>query len=208
MYIHSTVLSSISRKSLKAKPPTFYLVVITSFNKDAESFLNDLFEAAHEKSVLNINFLSPNQNQSTWLMTTFVPFIKSCNVLQQHDIALLSDQNYSLNGPIDIIYTSNKLQDFRQCPIVAAVFHTPPFMIINSDRNDVTFNGIDTRILQHLADKFNFKLIYRIPQDTKDRGEIYPNGTVTGCIKMVHGSRLTFSSDGTFIYLNINLLCR
>lgn len=155
---------------------------MTSFNNDTEKFLNDLFEASYSKSVLNINFLI--QNQSAWLMTTFLPFTKSCSSQLQHDIALLNNQNFSLQGPISLIYP-NKLKDFRQCPIVAAVFHSPPSMIIYSKKIGVMYDGIDTRILEQLAKKFNFKLIYRTPSDKQDRGTIYSNGTITGCMKMV-----------------------
>lgn len=117
-------------------------------------------------------------------MTTFMPFIQSCNTLQQHNVALLTEQNHSLHGPMHVIYPE-KLKDFRQCPIIAAVFNTPPFVIVKSEAMDFTFDGIDTRIFGHFAKKFNFKLIYRNPSDDQGRGTIFPNGTNSGCIKMV-----------------------
>lgn len=75
--------------------------------------------------------------------------------------------------------------DFRQCPIVAAVFHTPPFIMVSLNGSSEKIDGIDTRILGQLAKKFNFKLVYRTPRDKQGRGTIFDNGTVTGCIKMV-----------------------
>lgn len=172
-------------------PPTYLLAIVTSVHNDADEFLNRLFETSYAKSILTINFLLPHQNQSAWLMTTFMPFTKSCNSLQQYDVAVLTEQNYSLHGPIDLIYPI-KLKDFHQCPIVTAVFHTPPFLIIKSERIGFTYDGLDTRILEQLATKFNFKLIYRMPRDKQDRGTIYANGTTTGCIKMVCESSLGF----------------
>lgn len=183
-HLHRKCLSGHATKRIRASPPEYYLAIVTSFNNDAVEFINGLFEASFEKPILNIDFLLPHQNQSTWLLTTFMPFLKSCNSLQRHDIALLSERNYSLHGPIDLVYPK-KLKDFRQCPVTVAIFDTPPFLIVRSDENGYTYDGIDTRILAHLAKKFNFKLIYRMPRDNQDRGTIYSNGTVTGCIKMV-----------------------
>lgn len=117
-------------------------------------------------------------------MTTFLPFVYSCYSLQQHDVALLTEQNDSLPGRIGLIYPK-KLKDFHRCPIIVAVFHTPPFMIIKSDNTGDTYDGIDTQILKQLAKKLNFELIYRRPLDNQDRGTIFANGTVNGCIKMV-----------------------
>lgn len=185
MYLFNRkITSSINRKILRAKPPIFYLIIITSFNDDADELLNNLFEISYEQSIININFLLPHHNQSAWLMTTFMPFIKSCNSLQQHNVALLTEQNYSVHESIDIVYP-NKMKDFRQCPVIAAVFHTPPFVIITSDSMQQKYEGIDTRILGQLAKKYNFKLIFRTPSDNLDRGTVWPNGTATGCIKMV-----------------------
>ncbi|KAG4073596.1 hypothetical protein HA402_000820 [Bradysia odoriphaga] len=186
-FVYRKVLLSINRSSLRAKPRDFFLVIITSFNDNTGEFLNDLFEASYAKSILTVNFLSPIHNEvyeSAWLMSTFMPFVKSCNSLQQHDIAMLTEQNYSLSGSTDVIYPQ-KLQDFRQCPIIAAVFHTPPFIIVHSNGSDETVDGIDTRILGQMAKKFNFKLVYRTPRDKRGRGTIYTNGSVTGCIKMI-----------------------
>ncbi|XP_037046524.1 glutamate receptor ionotropic, delta-2-like [Bradysia coprophila] len=183
-FVCSKVLLSINRSSLRAKPRDFFLVVITSVKDNTEEFLNDLFEASYAKSILTINFLSPLQNESAWLMTTFMPFVKSCNSLQQHNIAILTEQNYSISGSTDVIYP-HKMHDFRQCPIIAAVFHTPPFIIVYSNGSDETVDGIDTRILGQMAQKFNFKLVYRTPRDKRGRGTIYANGSVTGCIKMI-----------------------
>lgn len=125
-------------------------------------------------------------------MTTFMPFIYSCNSLQKHDVALLTEQNHSLPESVDLIYPK-KLKDFHQCPIVVAVFDTPPFIIIKSENIDDPYDGLDTQFLEQLAKKFNFKLIYRQPPD-KQRGIIFHNGTVTGCIKMV------------FLYWNLNFI--
>ncbi|KAJ6644639.1 Glutamate receptor ionotropic, delta-1 [Pseudolycoriella hygida] len=175
-------VSCIQRRNLREIPPTYVLTIVSSFK--GNDFLTDLFEASYETSILGINFLLPYRNQSAWLMTTFMPFVNSCSRLQRHDIAVLNNKNYSLEAPLHLIYPK-KLEDFAQCPIVVAVFHTPPFVIIESNSTGVTFDGMDTRILQHLAAKFNFKLIYRMPIDKTGRGTIYKNGTITGCIKMV-----------------------
>lgn len=197
--LHSNVLSSISRKSLRSKPLPYYLVIITSSNDNFGEFLNDLFEASFARSIWNINFLSPYPNETAWLMSTFFPFVESCNTLQRHDIAVLTEQNYVLHGPIEVIY-AEKLRDFRQCPITAAVFNTPPYIIINSDENHITYDGIDTQILHQLSTKFNFNLIYRMPADKQGRGAIYANGTVTGCIKMVRCESSRTCQSLTSIY--------
>lgn len=122
-------------------------------------------------------------------MTTFMPFVDNCYSLKQHQIALLTEHNFSIHhGPINSLYPK-KLKNFRQCPVFAAVFHTPPLVIIKSQKIGnstlTAYDGIDTQILEQLAKKLNFNLIYRMPSDKENRGTIYPNGTLTGCIKMV-----------------------
>lgn len=182
--VYRKALSSINTESLKVRPLPYFLVVVTSFNNDTGEFLNNLFEASYAMSIININFLSLHQNQTVWLMSTFKPFVKSCDSLQRHDIAVFTEQHYFLNLSIAEIY-AEKFYDMRQCPIVAAVFNTPPFVIITSTENQITYDGVDTHVLAQLAKRLNFKLVYRMPPDKQGRGDIHSNGTVSGCIRMV-----------------------
>lgn len=181
------ILSGISQKGLRVSPPQYYLTIVTRFENTRDTFLNDLFVACFDRPIVRMNFLFPH-NHSAWLMTTFEPFVKSCNSLRQRDISLLTEQHYSLHGPLEVIYPRT-MKNFRQCPLIVAVFNTPPFIIITTEKfGNITktkYDGIDTRILEQLAKKFNFKLIYRQAPDKQNRGTIYPNGTTTGCIKMV-----------------------
>ena len=76
-------------------------------------------------------------------------------------------------------YFPNKMTNLFGCPLRAATFSNPPFMIIRELNSYVEVDGIDGILLRVLAEKMNFNVQLLLASD--GWGDIYDNGTSTGC---------------------------
>lgn len=186
MIIFSSILNKIQTETFLLN--AYYLFAFTKFTNDYNSTLEKSFAECWNNAMINVNFLIPTNNESTYLLTTYFPFTISCHSLERRDIALLTTRNSVLNMSFTDIYP-NKLINFNGCSITVATFPSEPFVIVKNKSDEKTSNieieGIDQRLLNQIAVNLNFTLRAVTPPDGQYRGVIYPNGTVTGSMNMV-----------------------
>ncbi|KAH8270696.1 hypothetical protein KR044_006650 [Drosophila immigrans] len=107
-----------------------------------------------------------------------------------------------IHVPNRTLFFDDKLDNMHSCPLRIVTFQHRPFVIIERPAANVggppRLHGIEGMLITLLAERMNFA-IELIEQSAKDRGVVYPNGTITGAMRMiVEGSvNLTF---GAFMY--------
>lgn len=74
--------------------------------------------------------------------------------------------------------------NFHQCPLRVALFHAPPYLLINSA--EITkFSGIDANVLRVLATKFNFTLNLTYVSEDIRWGEVRADNSSSGALSLV-----------------------
>lgn len=168
----------------------YYLIVFGRVIENYFSVILKVFEHLWMKYIVNVNVVVKiNLNLDETLVYTYFPYSSNfCGEIFLKVIGRFS-KNFQLHTHE---YFPEKLHDMQQCPLNIAVFDASLFMIIKTlQNNSIELSGVDSRLLRYLADKMNFKPIYKISVDRW--GTIFPNGTTTGAIKMVQKRQANFT---------------
>ena len=78
-----------------------------------------------------------------------------------------------------------RIKDFKNCQLNVVAVETEPFLVVNRSTPELTVSGIEVFLLELLEERLNFTAKIVHPPNKEQRGLVYPNGTVTGAIKMV-----------------------
>ncbi|XP_034672140.1 uncharacterized protein LOC117903812 [Drosophila subobscura] len=81
----------------------------------------------------------------------------------------------------------SKLTNMHGCELIAVTFEHRPYVRIDDDANSPNgrrLHGIEGMIFNSLAERMNFT-INLVERQDKDRGQIMPNGSVTGILQMI-----------------------
>ena len=154
----------------------FYLIVITQQDDNLYETMVRICNDLWSRYIVNANILWASVDVSNdILMYTYYPFMRSrCSVANPVQLNHFHDGKWVTN----VNYFPNKMTNLFGCPLLAASFSNPPFMIIRRLERSVQVDGIDGILMQVLARKMNFNVQLFIASD--GWGEIYDNGTTTG----------------------------
>lgn len=110
---------------------------------------------------------------------TYFPYTDSepCETIHPVQIATSDTVAFKINHLFTI-----KTDNLHQCPLVLATFHNAPYMMMKRELNGkYSVYGFEGSIFNTMASRMNFTPIV-LPPNPLERGLIYDNGTVTGCL--------------------------
>lgn len=165
-----------------------YLIVVTKHVHNVSVALHDIFGIAFKANILNVNVLVEDGKRMRWSLHFYLPYVRQCDSLEIFEIGRFTPENYTNELDPSITYLfPRSIFRFNNCPLHVALFPFRPFVIpkqSNIGAGNMTYDGIDVRLVDYISKGLNLVPIYRQPRDNKARGMIYKNGTVTGAMKL------------------------
>lgn len=163
----------------------YFTIVLTEFN--SIEILQQIFDALWSLYVTNVNIVTNmNGDDDKSALYTYFPYTENyCNkVIPQlwnnFSYKALSFENQTTN------IFEKKFRNLYDCPIWVATFNEKPSVLLTKLENNSYFiDGIDGIILRQFSQIINFDPILMITSGDNPRGHIYPNGTITGALKLV-----------------------
>lgn len=165
----------------------FFILIYTGTERDRLTNIKEIFRRLFYLYVTNVNVLMI-VGKMPYLYTYF-PFAKNkCHSsLPEFFISFRGiDKNFDkfkVNKPL----FPSKVKNMHGCELAVATWHYPPYIYIDYDPKTGEFkrlHGIEGMLISLLSELMNFKILIKEPVP-RDRGDVYPNGTVTGAAKMV-----------------------
>lgn len=144
--------------------------------------MQQIFEYCWQNHLINC-VIQIQTNRGELQLYTYYPFTRwQCGKAQ---IVRITGLNASGKMSREMLFPS-KLKNFYGCPLRVALWHIPPFMSLSTDAegNIQLAGGCESRLLKMLSDRYNFSLDLRVFDDDT-RGNVFPNGSTTGVLKMV-----------------------
>jgi Ligated ion channel L-glutamate- and glycine-binding site len=156
--------------------------------------MQKMFDDLWENYMINVNIIQKvDQNPKECQMFTFFPYSKFyCEkVFPVLMNTFVADKGF-IKGED---HFPNKMSNMHQCPITVATFEIQPFVVLETTKSDgsLQIGGFDGMLIQNLAEKMNFKLHYKILNDTL-WGTIAEDGTSSGAISMVMHKEVNFTA--------------
>lgn len=163
-----------------------FLIIVIELPQNVNSLLNAIFDILWRNSLINSQVLIQDR-AAYWSLYTFLPYDDDCFDLSHLKIESFTPFNYTRNMTIsmDKLFPI-KLKNFNKCPLNVAVSIVDPFTSFHiASKGNVKYKGIDIDILNQISKNLNFVAIYKRTTDGTNFGLIFPNGTVTGNMKLV-----------------------
>lgn len=132
------------------------------------------------KFALNVHVVSLEANGDVALRTYF-PFVKDC-CGQVHPVLWNIYRNATF--VLQREHFPRKNVNFHRCALSVAVFHAPPFFMLN-ESGTIDADGVDGKVLKTLASELNFSINYVVVSQDVRWGELYANQSATGATEMV-----------------------
>lgn len=154
--------------------------------ENVAQILNEMFERTMELGLLLVNILIEDEN-AMWALFFHKPYARNCHSFEVVKIGTFLPPSYTtqLGIQFDGFFPSQLLK-FQNCPLFVSMFSFMPFVIIgNFSNKTVSYSGLDITIVDEISKSVHLKPVYIEARDGKNRGRIFPNGTVTGAMKMV-----------------------
>lgn len=153
---------------------------------NVNAVLNDIFGYFWRNLITNVSLLKFNKNLIIDVLT-YYPFDSyfSCNLTTVKVVNSYSDHWLK---PVEEVFP-RKIVNLQGCPLIAAVWNTPPYFSYEETENGVyKIDYFEADLLGALAEKLNFSLILIEPPNDEQRGKVLENGTITGAMKMVRSN--------------------
>ncbi|XP_064539700.1 uncharacterized protein Ir7c [Drosophila montana] len=169
----------------------FYCIVYTGRETGRLRTIGEIFKRLLAIYVINVNVLLVGRQTGTVRVYNYYPYRP--HRCQSSEPVHYATFQGGLGAP-PIIHVENsdqffdaKVHDMHGCQLVTATFESRPFVMINDDSSqpdDQRIYGIEGMIYRLLAERMNFG-IKIVKEPNSDRGELLPNGTITGAMKMI-----------------------
>lgn len=153
----------------------FILVMLKGRIKETR----ELLDIVRESKIFHFNIIYENE-QKEIVIETFMPFTSTTC-----DFTNLAIINKFINGKFErtsVDFFPNKIPSIFGCPVkVATAINAEPYVLIKKHQNG-TFEvgGRDIKLLEVIADKLNFKIVY---SHIEDEGYLFSNGSAGGILK-------------------------
>lgn len=157
----------------------FLIVLIDGSCDGAQQIFNFFWE----KKIINVKVLDEDKGNGTIYLKSFFPLKSTnCNDVKLRIINRFVDASFETDIKKSFEF---KIFDMNNCPIYCATYDCPPAVVMNEAENGTRlFEGTDVKIMRHLAEKLNFDLRFKVPQEGK-WGLVHPNGSASGSMKML-----------------------
>jgi hypothetical protein len=159
----------------------FYLIVFTIHRGTQRYEMHKMFDDLWANYVINVNIVLKS-NPKECHMFTYFPF--TANYCEKVFPVLLntfiSDKGFIRN----VAHFPNKMSNMFECPITAATFELPPYVIFREKNGNLGVWGIEGALMKTLAQRMRFTLNYDI-QDENYWGTLDDDGRSTGAIASV-----------------------
>lgn len=158
----------------------YYLIVLTQ-HFDGNN-IKMMFEDMWSNYIINSNIVQLSaENQDECEVITYFPYTEShCEEI--HPVVINTFKKHE--GFVrDTKIFPNKMSNLFMCPISAAIFEVPPFLIL-AEQSELGAHGFEGFFLHQLADRMNFTLVRKTLHE-HPWGVLYENGSSSGAIKMV-----------------------
>ncbi|XP_065365311.1 uncharacterized protein LOC135958334 [Calliphora vicina] len=178
----------------------YYLVYLMHGSRFANLFnvLNQMLAYFWQNSIINVSLMTASKNSVVDVYTYF-PFDNylSCKM------PLLKQINYyngAWSNPISVTIFPLKTTNLQSCPLVVAVWNTPPYFSYSKSADGFyKIDYFEGELLEVLTEKLNFTLNLQEPPNNEQRGKVLSDGTITGAMKMLHDHTADLSL-GSFRY--------
>ncbi|XP_062139833.1 uncharacterized protein LOC133848340 [Drosophila sulfurigaster albostrigata] len=186
----------------------YYCIVYTGEEEERLDTIRMIFKRLFAIYVINVNvFIMDRSTASTTAQVhvyNYYPYreLRCQSSLPIHYASFMGGLGVPPRFllPNRTLFFDDKLDNMHGCPLRIVTFQHRPFVIIEPPAADGQRQllGIEGELIALLAERMNFA-IELLEQPAKDRGSVYPNGSVSGAMGMiVEGSvNLTF---GAFMY--------
>lgn len=166
------------------------MIVVNESTRNATETLNDIFKILWSNGLVHSQVLIQDEF-GLWSLYNFLPYQTNCFSLDHIKIATFSAHNstHHINLSMEQLFPQ-KLKDFHKCPIFVAVAMSMPF-VMHQNRSAtemVQYVGIDIEIIEQMSKSLNFVTSYIRSSDGTENGFLFPNGTITGSLKLVRAS--------------------
>lgn len=170
-------------------PHAKFLVVTANNFEDDKAIINEVFGALKKYKILHAVLLlgSPKDN-SSFNVYSVIPFKRNtCGYNTKRDVELIDSCRNGMYTSETKWYNEDIPKIFQSCTLKVLYVEIPPY-VINLDNitslssRDYTKHGIEVGILTNIFAYMNVSL-YFIKSDYI--GEIYPNRTATGSLKIL-----------------------
>lgn len=162
------------------------IIVTDEIWENSTNSLNDIYEVLWENGLITSQVLSRVTAES-WSLSTFMPYQNDCFELIELKIASFTLLNYTENMNVSMTQLfPRKLKHFNQCPLHIAVSTVDPLVVAyNTSDGKNQYKGIDIDIITQISKMLNFNIKFMQTTDGTNNGVAFPNGTVTGNLKLV-----------------------
>lgn len=161
-----------------------FLIVFTNHQENAFKHVERICLDLWNKVIINVHVLIKTLQVDEARLYTFFPYNKkSCG--EAHPILWKTFKHGKFHNKRKLF--PHNLVTFKNCPLNVATFDALPFMRIKkSTDGKISYDGLDGMLMQTLADKIHFSINLTYIDDSDVQwGEILPNGSSTGAMKMV-----------------------
>jgi hypothetical protein len=163
----------------------YYLIVLSTQIRNQQQLLRLMFACMWRLHIVNVNIIMKVAHREKAVMYTNYPFTRfSCESVYPVVLNLFEDDHFVIpNRPIFPF----KLRNFHKCPLKVATFNTPPFVILEQQKNGTySYDGIEGIMLRVLSQRLNFTPIIMVPANTSEWGAAGNESTPpTGAFGMV-----------------------
>lgn len=162
----------------------YYLIVFTArVANDLIHALEKILKDCWSYNIVNSNILfrNPDDHNESLILTFFPWGDDYCDKVRP--VYLDGYKSNKSNEGLD--FFPDKTRNFHLCPLKIATYETQPFMKLTElGNNSYDISGLEGNMVKRLAEIMNFTIeLVIVPERW---GSTYPNGTVTGAIKLVH----------------------
>lgn len=169
------------------------IVILDPTFSPSKDHIKLMLDIMWRKFILNVNVVisSPQRNGDV-LLNTYFPFAKDvCG--QVHPVVW----NIFRNGAFEATQREHfprKDKDFFQCPLIAAVFNAPPYMIVLNESGKIDVDGVDGNLLKTLSRELKFAINYEVVSEDIRWGELYANKSASGALEVVSNNQFLHSA--------------
>lgn len=171
----------------------YYIIVLTELYDDYEvryREIKKIFEDLWSDYIINVNIVQVSiQELSKCSLLTYFPYTETfCE--EVHPV-VINTYNIESGFEKQTSVFPNKMKNLYQCPITAAIFEIPPFVMID-ENSFFGIRGFDGIFLHQLSQRMNFTFLKKTLQ-RRSWGFVSENGSSSGAIKMVMQKRVNLT---------------
>lgn len=161
----------------------YYTIVLTEISRYQYDTITKILRDCWMLHITNVIVIVSIHPQARAAVYTYFPFTEfHCEAVAPVILNYFVDDHFLYDAPL----FPPKVRNLFMCPLLVATYEQIPFMML-TPRNDGTFytDGIDGVIVRVLSQQMHFRAVVKLPPNNEGRGEIVPNGTSLGVLKMV-----------------------